>query len=215
MLKIPIAKQLKKRQQIEIATLQDEIVDIAYSTDENLVFHGGTAIWRCYSGKRFSEDLDFYSTSFSSRIDEFIDKIKANGLSISKAKDTGNVIFLAVTNNRAIVKFEVSHDRKVQGTSVTYELVDGSSVEILSLTREELISEKILAYSDRRFIRDLYDIFHLTKDPVESDELKKQLLAFCQNLPNPVDESILKSIVYSGLPPSFDRMRSEIIRSTK
>ena len=28
----------------------------------NAILHGGTAIWRIYSGKRFSEDLDLYLT---------------------------------------------------------------------------------------------------------------------------------------------------------
>lgn len=214
-MKIPIAKQLKKRQQVNIANLQDEIVDIAYSVVDDLVFHGGTAIWRCYSGKRFSEDLDFYSITFPDKIYEIIDQLRSRGLSTSKVKETGNVIFLTITDERAVVKLEISHYKKVSGTSISYELVDGSSMEILGLTREDLIEEKILAYSNRRFIRDLYDIFHLTKVPLTSSALKSRLFEFCQVLEKPVDEKILKSIVYSGLPPSFERMKSEILRSTR
>ena len=54
-MKIPLANQLKKRQQVETALLQDEIIGIIYLITEDMVLHGGTAIWRCYSGKRFSE----------------------------------------------------------------------------------------------------------------------------------------------------------------
>ncbi|MFH1246948.1 MAG: nucleotidyl transferase AbiEii/AbiGii toxin family protein, partial [Candidatus Micrarchaeota archaeon] len=55
----PLANKLKKRLHLETATLQDEVVDLIYSISSP-VLHGGTAIWRCYAGNRFSEDLDFY-----------------------------------------------------------------------------------------------------------------------------------------------------------
>ena len=91
-MKIPLANQLKKRQQVEISILQDEMVRIVYNVSVESVLHGGTSVWRCYSGKRFSEDLDFYSTSFPELVDNFRSEISAAGLSITKMKDTGNVI---------------------------------------------------------------------------------------------------------------------------
>ena len=70
-MRIPLANQLKKRQQVETAFLQDEIIRLVYLTTEEMVLHGGTAIWRCYSGKRFSEDLDLYSSTFPRIIKQF------------------------------------------------------------------------------------------------------------------------------------------------
>ena len=59
-MRIPLANKLKKRLHSETAFLQDEVIDIVYGLEPNAVLHGGTAIWRCYQGNRFSEDLDFY-----------------------------------------------------------------------------------------------------------------------------------------------------------
>ena len=65
-------------------------------------------------------------------------------------------------------------------------MADGSGIEVLGLTPDQFICEKILAYSNRRYIRNLYDII--------------------DHLETPVDERVLKTIVYSGLAPSMDVM---------
>ena len=212
MMKIPLANQLKKRQQVETALLQDEIIRITYLISGDMILHGGTAIWRCYSGKRFSEDLDFYSLSFPSLTKEFEKRASSHGLKITKIKDTGNVVSSTVSDGKTIVKLEVNHARKVEGTITTYELADGTEMEILSLTPDQFIEEKIDAYSDRRYIRDLYDIYHLVKSCDILESTRTELRQFLQDIQHPVDEPILKSIVYMGLPPTFDRMINEIGR---
>ena len=212
-MKIPLANQLKKRQQVETAFLQDEIIRIIYMTTEDLVLHGGTAIWRCYSSKRFSEDLYFYSSSFPTLTKQFEKRASSQGLMITKIKDTGNVIVSTVSNGKTSVKLEVNHVRKVEGTITTYELTDGTEIEILSLTPDQFIEEKINAYSDRRYIRDIYDIYHLVKSCRKLESTRTNLRQFLQNIQHPVDEPILKSIVYMGLAPTFDRMVNEIGRN--
>ena len=72
-----------------------------------------------------------------------------------KMKDTGNVIFSTISNGRARVKLEINHSRKIDGSLTTYELTDGTGMEILSLIPDQFIEEKIAAYADRRFVRDL------------------------------------------------------------
>ena len=57
---IPLILKLKKATHREIAKAQDLIVETLYEVFETAVFHGGTAIWRCYKGNRFSEDIDIY-----------------------------------------------------------------------------------------------------------------------------------------------------------
>ena len=59
-IKIPLILKLKRAQQKEIAKAQDIIVNTLYEVFENAVLHGGTSIWRCYNGNRFSEDVDVY-----------------------------------------------------------------------------------------------------------------------------------------------------------
>lgn len=213
MMRLPIAKQLKKRSQIDVAFLQDEIMDILYSISDDLILHGGTAIWRCYNGKRFSEDIDLYSRSFPKFINSLREKVVSHGLLIPKIKDTGNVIFSNIHNNKSTVKVEINHSAVIQGSQMKYEMADGSNIEILSLTADQFVMEKILAYSDRRYIRDLYDIYHLTGTVPLEKRTKESLLEFLGNILDPVDESVLKTLVYSGLPPTFDHMKRGIMRS--
>ncbi|MEM3215724.1 MAG: nucleotidyl transferase AbiEii/AbiGii toxin family protein, partial [Candidatus Micrarchaeaceae archaeon] len=55
-----IYEELNTEEQKRIAMLQDTAIDIVDKAIKNYVLHGGTAIWRCYNGDRFSYDLDFY-----------------------------------------------------------------------------------------------------------------------------------------------------------
>ena len=213
-MRIPLANQLKKRQQVETAFLQDEIIRLVYLTTEDMVLHGGTAIWRCYSGKRFSEDLDFYSSTFPSITKQFKKIGSSQGLSIIKMMDTGNVIFSTISNGRTTVNLEINHSKHVEGSITTYELSDGTGMEILSLTPDQFIEEKIAAYNDRLYIRDLYDIYHLVKSYKIMELTRTHLKQFLHTIKPPVDESILKTIVYTGLAPTFDRMVDEIRRNT-
>ena len=52
--KIPLQVKLKRETHRRIASAQDLIVQEVYAVFERAVLHGGTAIWRCYNGKRFS-----------------------------------------------------------------------------------------------------------------------------------------------------------------
>ena len=212
MLILPIAKQLKKRTQIEMAFLQDEIMDIMYSVSDNLVLHGGTAIWRCYSGKRFSEDLDFYSWDFPKLLPLLRNTVESHGLIAQKIKDTGNVIFSSISNGNETVKVEINHAVKITGTQMPYVLADGSTMEVLSLTADQFIEEKISAYSDRKYIRDLYDIYHLVNTNSLLNSTKQKLSDLMKNLETPVDAAVLKTIVYVGLSPSLDSMKLSIMR---
>jgi len=198
-MKLPIAKQLKKQSQVQIAFLQDEIIDVLYSLTDDLVFHGGTAIWRCYEGKRFSEDLDFYSHSFPEILTEFQESVMSHGLSVPRIKDTGDAISVTIKNNNAMVRVEVNHVSSVTGNQVAYELSDVTHVEVLSLTADQFINEKMLAYTDRRYIRDIYDIYHISTNYQLLASTRINLMEFLSDLPPPVDESVLWTLVHTGL----------------
>ncbi len=188
---------------------------IIYSISDDLILNGDTAIWRCYGGKRFSEDLDFYSNSFNEKLLTFQRQIESHGLFLSKLKDTGNVIFSNVSNDNANVKVEINHVSNVRGTRMAYELTDGSGIEVLSLTPDQFVYEKILAYKNKKYIRDLFDIYHLVNSCELPESTKLSLIGFLNQLESPVDEEILKTIIYSGLAPSLDGMRQGILRRVK
>jgi predicted nucleotidyltransferase component of viral defense system len=206
-MKLPIVKQLKNRNQIEVAKLQDELVLLLYNIDSSLVLHGGTSLWRCYSGYRFSEDIYLYSGSFSDYINDFKANIQSSSLTLLKLKDTGNILFSNILDGNVNVKIEINHKHYPENpVEMDYELIEGNTVNVLTLSPEDLIKEKILAYNNRRFIRDLYDIYILIKHINHSEMIRESLINFLDNNQKPIDEDILKTLVYQGLPPSYSRM---------
>ena len=164
-MKLPIIKLLKTRSYRDLATFQDAAMEMLYQTDSTVVLHGGTAIWRCYGGNRFSNDIDIYLRS-----KEHTEKIKAGiekmadvyGITMEKAKDTGHLVFIGLSLNGTYLKIEINYwETRIKPIAGRFERVDGGYIEIRTLSPEDLIMEKISAYKDRRFIRDIYDIYIL------------------------------------------------------
>ena len=67
------------------------------------------------------------------------------------------------------------------------------------LSPTELLVRKIEAFNGRRLIRDIYDIYVLTQhlDPKDFT-VKTKLSGFLENISDPVDEGVLRSLIYSG-----------------
>lgn len=210
-MKLPLKNALKKQAQVSLAGLQDEAVDIMYSISPDAVLHGGTAIWRCYQGNRFSEDLDFYSSvgkDFGERL-----KAEANrrGLSVSKFRKTENNIFAKVSDGRTEVSLEIAI-RKVKGAVFAqYEKADGSLMNVFCLSKEDLLVEKANAFVNRKLIRDIYDVYFLSAN-ADMSKVSKELKVFVNKAPLPVDEKNLKALLYSGVVPTFQQMLEVIKR---
>ena len=80
----PIIQQLKKQAHRDIARAQDLIVEVLFSIIASAVMHGGTAIWRCYQGNRFSEDIDVYLPKDQQKLNAFFQKLQQQGFQIEK-----------------------------------------------------------------------------------------------------------------------------------
>lgn len=209
---IPLEKRLRKRLHTETAMLQDEVMDTLYSIENKLVLHGGTAIWRCYGGNRFSEDLDFYCKNVHEIERQLNKKINERGIVLQKFKKTENLIFCKISNGAVEVRIEINFSATKNAVARQYEKTDGSLMDVFTLSEEELILEKISAYESRKFIRDIYDVYYLSgriKDNAKvMNRLKKALLS----LPEPVDESNLRVLLYSGAMLSFNQIRESLKR---
>jgi len=204
-MELPLNKKLRKREYINKGILQDQIVDIVYSLEPNAVLHGGTGIWRCFKGNRFSEDLDFYLIPSDDFEIELKKELKKRNLSLLKYKTTENTIFSNISNGLTEVKFEASCQKK-DGTLTAYELIDGSFVDILSLTPQEYFREKLLTYSKRKLVRDLYDVYFLSGLFDLDVEDKGRLSKFIKEIEKPLDEDDLKTIILIGAVPNFESM---------
>ncbi len=219
--------EIRDSTQLEKGKIEDTLIDLLYSKYEGLVFHGGTAIWRCYGGIRFSRDLDFYlgakmqneKMHYYKEVSEFLGDsgflIKEKGYE----KHTDTMHFLVESNTKMKIDFNFRYKR---GARADYTRIDDSKIVVLALTPAELLQEKIMAYKDKlinagRFkqteVQDLYDIYYLVS--LVKNGAKKtardlnSLIALIDGKPPPNMPS-LGHLILSGLPPSFEMMLDKI-----
>lgn len=202
---LPLLNRLKKQGHRDIAKAQDLIVEALYTIFNSAVMHGGTAIWRCYQGNRFSEDIDVYLPKNEEQLNRFFEKLQQRGFRVEKKKIGAHSLYSQLTLNRTSVRLEALW-KKVEGILKEYETVEGNSISIYTLSSEQLIQEKVSAYLNRRKIRDLYDIFILLREVREPQKIEKELQQLVTNFEKPVDESELKVLVLEGLVPTTEKM---------
>jgi len=70
--------------------------------------YGDTGIWRCYGGKRFSEDLDFYFPKDMKKIDILFSTLKKIGFKILKKKISENSVYSELEINRVPIRLEAT-----------------------------------------------------------------------------------------------------------
>jgi predicted nucleotidyltransferase component of viral defense system len=208
---IPLILRLKKAQHKEIAKAQDIIVETIYEVFERAVVHGGTALWRCYQGKRFSEDVDFYIEKDIKKLNRLFDAFKKKGFTIEKKKIGENSLYSSLRINRTKVRFEALF-KKIKGVLHEYETVEGNFITVYTLTEEELLREKIATYVKRLKIRDLYDTFFLLRHIENIALVKNDLKRLVSKFKKPVDEKDLQVIIYEGVIPTTEEMLRYIKR---
>ena len=210
MIKIPLQTKLKREIHRKIAYAQDLIVNEVYLVFNKAVLHGGTAIWRCYNGKRFSEDLDFYLPNDKKKIEALFENLKKAGFNIKKRKISENSIYSELELNRLLVRLEATF-QKISGIICDYEMSDGNIISIYSLTPESFLVEKSSAYLKRFKVRDLWDVFFLLKF-VGDPEAIKEIGNLIKNYKRPLDEGDLRVILLEGIVPSANEMIDYIKR---
>ena len=206
---IPLIFRLKKAKYKQIAKAQDILVEALYETFDYAIIHGGTAIWRCYKGNRFSEDVDVYIDKDTRKINHFYDLLLKKGFLIKKKKIGENSIYSTLEFERTIVRFEALF-KKVKGSLKEYEKTDGNFFTVYTLTPEEFIREKIEAYLKRMKIRDLYDIFFLLRYVEDISNIRQELSNFLNKFKNPIDEKELRILIIEGISPTAEEMLTYI-----
>ncbi len=202
---IPLAKRIKKEAHRNMAYAQDLIIRALYSVFNEAVFHGGTAIWRCYGGNRFSEDIDVYIPKDTKRIDSLFLEFERMGFLVERKKVSENSIYSNLLFNRTAVRFEAIFAKK-EGILKEYETFDGNFTAVYTLSPEGFIEEKANAYAGRRKIRDLYDIFFLIGLAEKNEKVRKAIARLIENYETPLDEGDLKVLIISGLAPTSEKM---------
>jgi len=208
---IPIDLKIRRVQHKEIARAQDFIVKVLVDVFDKAVLHGGTAIWRCYNGNRFSEDIDVYIPRDEEKIDVLFEKLEKQGFEVLKKKIGENSLFSSLRFGRTIVKFEALF-KDVEGHLGEYEMVDGNLISVIRLSPEELVNEKINTYLNRLKVRDLYDVFYLLRSVNDKKNVERGLRRLLSEFKNPVDKPDLKVIILEGVVPSVEEMLGYIRR---
>lgn len=204
---IPLILKLRKQSYKDIAAAQDIIVKELYNILDKAVFHGGTAIWRCYGGNRFSEDIDVYIPKNEENINAFFERMKNKGFIVKKKKISENSLYSELELNRTSVRFEALFIKKMpEAVLGEYLASDGNMITVYVLSPEKLVKEKVNAYLKRLKIRDLYDIFFLLRHVKDKEVISKDIRNLINNFKDPVDEKDLKILIIEGLVPSTEKM---------
>ena len=181
---------------LRLAELQDYVIDIIYDRFQpDALLYGGTAIWRCFGGARFSDNIDIYMETRS--FDNLISSLEKYGLRLLW-RDPEFPTIVRIANNETELLLETK-EGYAENEITAYSRTDGSTKTISVLSPTELMVGKIEAYLNRKFIRDIYDLFVLTNWLDKQDYLvRTRFSEFLEDAPRPVDEQVLASLLYSG-----------------
>jgi predicted nucleotidyltransferase component of viral defense system len=183
-------------QRLKLSELQDYVIDIIYDRfQSDALLYGGTAIWRCFGGARFSDYIDIYMET--KNFDHLISSLGKYGLRILW-RDPKFPTIVRIANSETELLLETK-EGYAENEIRAYRRTDGSTKTISVLSPTELMVRKIEAYLNRRFIRDIYDLFILTNWLGMRDYLvRTNLFEFLKDIQTPVDEEVLTSLLYSG-----------------
>jgi len=204
MVKIPLQVKLKRELHRKIAYAQDLIVKEVYSVFDKAVLHGGTAIWRCYNGRRFSEDLDFYLPKDKKKINVLFENLEKVGFKIEKKKISDNSIYSELELDGLLTRLEATF-QNIPGIICDYEMSDGNNISVYSLDPKSFVAEKSITYLKRFKVRDLWDVFFLLKIIDNAKEVK-EVGNLIKNYKKPLDEEDLKVTILEGIIPSANEM---------
>ena len=201
---LKLIQKLKKETHKRVAYAQDLIIEELFNLIPNTILHGGTAIWRCYKGSRFSEDIDVYLKKDMLKIEQLFLNLENKGFKIKKLRIKDNSLYSLLEFNRVEIRLEGTFQNK-KGVLRNYETLSGNTILIYSLDESTLIQEKVETYLKRKLIRDLYDIFFLLNQ-VHDNSVKNSLKKLINNYTNPLDEPTLRITILSGVTPKSKDM---------
>ena len=213
---LPIIKNLKQKRRKEIAQAQDLVVREIYRNPRKVVLHGGTAIWRCYGGNRFSQDLDFYfPPDLRSGLKELKQNLQETGVEVEKLKTTQNSLYATLRYKERPIKFGGLFKEINKDITKQYKLVDGTNLVVNTLSPVDLLKEKVNAYLDRKKVRDLYDIYYLSKLIEDKEDIEEILSELLENYKEPKNSHQLESLIITGVTPNTEDMLKELKRWVK
>lgn len=181
--------------------LLDVILYLIYSyAGKELVFKGGTALYKVYGLDRFSEDLDFTLISAKFKIEEILAKILRGlealgiGAVVSERERFRNQINIRLAlrgpfydgrkESLTMSRINISLRERVvipplrERVMTAYKELSAFEVYVMDL--REIMAEKVRASMTRDKARDAYDLWFISKKGIAFDEalINKKLKAY-------------------------------------
>jgi predicted nucleotidyltransferase component of viral defense system len=194
--------------------LQDLTLHLLYKKYPQLLFRGGTCIWKVMKGDRFSEDLDLCLDTIPSILDPYLCKeLKLFGFTctILKKKHTANMLFLHFGITSPAHPREITLSVEILGSKQCTKNInlvtlyspypDIPPIELRVPSYEDIIADKISAIFQRNKARDVHDLFLLLKQggTIDSELVLRKTPGFT---PEKLKEKIIeKKIIWKSLEP--------------
>lgn len=194
--------------------LQDLTLHLLYKKYPQILFRGGTCIWKVMKGDRFSEDLDLCLDMIPSTLDTYLLKeLKLFGFTstILKKKQTANMLFLHFGITSPAHPREISLSVEILASKQCTKNInmltlyspypDIPPIEVCVPSYEDIIADKISAIFQRNKARDVHDLFLLLKQggTIDSALVSQKISGFT---PEKLKEKIIeKKILWESLEP--------------
>ena len=174
-------------------------LSILYSSfGKELVFKGGTALSKAYGLDRFSEDLDFTLSQEKKIQDTLQEGIKRFYLEVEleekrfRESISFNIRIIGPLYNgvrQSMCKLELDFSLREKVIMEPLIITLGRllrelpSFDVVVMTKEEILAEKVRAIVSRTKARDVYDLWFLLKDNTTIDmTLIQKKLVLCQKV---------------------------------
>lgn len=161
---------LINKEHIEKSWMQDHLLYYLAKKNDNLIFKGGTALYKLYNLPRFSEDLDFSSKEEINKdiLKEFCEMHNCK-LKYKKMRDSHlfKLRFPGILTRENTLRVDISVTKSLYGFDVKsyispYPDITPFLIKVMSL--QEILSEKIHGLLNRTKARDLYDLFFILRN---------------------------------------------------
>ena len=141
----------------ELYKLQNKVLDIVFKTEKEFYLTGGTCISRFYKGKRYSDDLDFF-TNDSLRYNVAVRNIK-----IALMKNFDLKAEIESKNFSRFIVDKILQVDFVNDTAYRYKDVVITKEGYIIDNIENILSNKITAVMGRNDPKDIFDIYLIAK----------------------------------------------------
>ncbi|MBU0930307.1 MAG: nucleotidyl transferase AbiEii/AbiGii toxin family protein [Nanoarchaeota archaeon] len=172
---------------------KDYLLDLALfllckNMKQELIFKGGTALYKIYKFERFSEDLDFSeikTISIDLLMKKIISDLSKFGIEaeISRMKEPFNSVLITLKakgplydgrpQTLASIRIDINRKSKIEletfRSRIASIYTEIPQFDILVMQEKEILAEKIRAIMTRNKARDLYDAYFLMRKNVDLD----------------------------------------------